>query len=135
MKKERIREQVSWKELVLYFLGGLLAVAGIVLVSFGLAAFYDPLDNPIKAAEEAMNLKLKSGLGFRMWGLIVFLAGALVVAITLAVNAKKTDRYVEKELRRKARIGLESEIAATVKPAVNVVEVPAETKPEDTPKN
>lgn len=120
-----MKDKVSGKEFAWYVFGGLFAVAGITLMIFGIIGHHMnvPLDNNfIKKAEEALSSAIKVPFGFRVWGIIFLLFGMIAVACTLAFNAKKTDREVEKTIRRQQRINAGVEQKLEVKSAVEIIE-------------
>lgn len=127
-RSKRLLNKISNKELAFYLIAGLIALAGLILVCFGIVSSNVNRQSQIHDADLAFAAKMK--LPFRYWGLILFVVGVLVAVITLCVNAKKTDRIVEKEIRRQQRLEMMSEVEANAKPALNVVEV--ESKPKET---
>lgn len=120
-----MKDKVSGKEFAWYVFGGLFAVAGITLMIFGIIGHHMnvPLDNNfIKKAEEALISAIKAPFDFRIWGIILLLLGVIIISITLAYNAKKTDREVEKTIRRQQRINAGVEQKLEVKSAVEIIE-------------
>ncbi len=114
-------KKISKKELVWYIISGVFALAGLVLIVFGIVghALQVPLqDNWIKQAEKAMNFD------FRYFGLILFGAGLVISLIVLSVFSKQVDRDAEKTIRRKQRLNTAALNNMEIKPSV--VEVPAE---------
>ena len=77
---------------------------------------------------EAFESKIKFEL--RYLGLILIAAGVVLSVGVLLFNAKKADREVEKKIRREQRIAAQNSKTIEVKNAVEVLEVPAEPKPE-----
>jgi len=119
-----MKDKVSNKEFAWYIAAGIIAAFGIVLMVFGILGSYMVYPNFVTIAEASVNAKLKSNLGFRFWGLIFFALGAVVAVITLAVNSKKTDREVDRQLRRQ-RANVNTAAISGVKQAVEVMEEPA----------
>lgn len=120
-----MKDKVSGKEFAWYVFGGLFAVAGITLMIFGIIGHHMnvPLDNNfIKKAEEALISAIKVPFDFRIWGILLLLLGVIIISITLAYNAKKTDREVEKTIRRQQRINAGVEQKLEVKSAVEIIE-------------
>jgi len=120
-----MKDKVSGKEFAWYVFGGLFAVAGITLMIFGIIGHHMnvPLDNNfIKKAEEALISAIKAPFDFRIWGILLLLLGVIIISITLAYNAKKTDREVEKTIRRQQRINAGVEQKLEVKSAVEIIE-------------
>ena len=121
-------KKLSGKEFVWYLVGATIAVFGIILMIFGIVGHHLPVngeDNFIKTAETNLIGAIKIPFDFRIWGIILFALGVLVDVIALAVNAKKTDREVEKQLRRQQRQASLKNNTIEVKSAVEIIEEPA----------
>jgi hypothetical protein len=62
-------------------------------------------------------------MGWMEWGLILFGFGMIILIATLAYNAKKTDKEVDKANRRKQRLAsLEEMDKVEEKPSVEIIE-------------
>ncbi len=130
--------KVSGKEFAWYVIGGVFAVFGLTLMVFGIIGHHMnvPLaDNFIKGTEEALIKAIKIPFDFRVWGIMFLLLGMFIVIVTLNYNAKKTDREIEKTIRRQQRLNAGMNTDIEVKSAVQVIEEPApeqvsEKKPE-----
>lgn len=130
--------KVSGKEFAWYVVGGIFAVFGLTLMVFGIIGHHMnvPLaDNFIKGAESAVIKAIKIPFDFRIWGILFLILGMFVIIVTLNYNAKKTDREVEKTIRRQQRLNAGMNTDIEVKSAVQVIEEPApeqvnENKPE-----
>ena len=84
------------KEKACYAASGALGLAGFILIILGIIA-----DN-LKPSSE-LN-KAQASFKFRWLGLIFIGAAVAFALIVLLVNAKKTDRVIERETRRKQRL-------------------------------
>lgn len=112
-------KKISTKEFIWYAAAGLIIVAGLILMIFGIVGYNveGTIDsNFILKAEESMKI------GFRFLGLIIMAAGILFGALVLLINAKRADRDVEKQIRRQQRISAQANATLEVKKAVEVVE-------------
>lgn len=134
MKKEKI----SGKEFAWYVGGGVFAIFGLVLIVFGIIGHHmggQLSSNFIKSAEAAVKSALNIPLDFRTWGIIFLIFGVIIFVIALNFNAKKTDRELEKSIRRQQRMNAGNNSGIEVKSAVQIVEDPItpaiETKPEE----
>ena len=120
MSKKKLK--LSIFEIVWYSLCGLLALWGITYIVLGLVGQLLPItadENALAKASEV--IKEHFGLGFLYWGMILVGIGAVLAIIVLLLNAKKSDKEVEKAARRAARLA-----------SNNVVDVPSEPV-EETP--
>lgn len=109
--KTKKNHRISWKEWTFYAIAILIALFGLSLTITGIVG--DNLgvsleNNPIKAAEKDF-IATGFAMNFRNLGLVIIALGALVAIITLMVNAKKSDREHEKQLRRQERLSSDSE--------------------------
>lgn len=134
------KQQLSWKELVWYIIGGVVALFGIALMIFGIIGHHiaDRSVNFVKDAEAALIAKIKIPFDFRVWGIIFMFIGVIVIVIALNFFAKKVDREVEKSIRRQQRLNAGNNTDIEVKAAVQVIEetpapqsAPAPEKPEN----
>lgn len=125
-----MKNKVTGKEFAWYLVGATIAVFGIILMIFGIVGHHMNVaadSNFIKNAEKALIAAIKIPFDFRIWGILVFLLGVAVDVIALVVNAKKTDREVEKKLRRQQRQAALKDNTIEVKSAVEIIEeAPAE---------
>lgn len=116
---------VTKKEFAWYVVSGMLVFIGVVLIIFDIIGDnirVSTADNWILTAQNAVIEWSKINMDWRAWGIIFFLAGALVAVITLSVFAKGADRIVEKEQRRQARLAAIKENGGSED---NVIEVEA----------
>lgn len=116
---------VTKKEFAWYVVSGILVFIGVVLIIFDIIGDnirVSIADNWILTAQNAVIEWSKINMDWRAWGIIFFLAGALVAVITLSVFAKGADRIVEKEQRRQARLAAIKENGGSED---NVIEVEA----------
>ena len=114
--KTKKNRRISWKEWTFYAIAILIALFGLSLMITGIVG--DNLgvsleNNPIKAAEKDF-IATGFAMNFRNLGLVIIALGALVAIITLMVNAKKSDREHEKQLRRQERLSSDSEETKTL---------------------
>ena len=125
-----MKNKVTGKEFAWYLAGATIAVFGIILMIFGIVGHHMNIaadSNFIKNAEKALIAAIKIPFDFRIWGILVFLLGVAIDVIALVVNAKKTDREVEKKLRRQQRQAALKDNTIEVKSAVEIIEeAPAE---------
>mgnify|MGYP003311589422 CR=1 FL=1 len=116
-------KKISTKEFIWYAAAGLIVVAGLILMIFGIVGYNvkGTVDsNFILKAEQSMSI------GFRFLGLIIMVVGILFGVIVLLVNSKRADRDIEKQIRRQQRISAQANTVLEVKKAVEVVEEPKE---------
>ena len=114
--KTKKNRRISWKEWTFYAIAIIIALFGLSLMITGIIG--DNLgvsleNNPIKAAEKDF-IATGFAMNFRNLGLVIIALGALVAIITLMVNAKKSDREHEKQLRRQERLSSDSEETKTL---------------------
>lgn len=103
MSKKTLK--VSIFEIVWYSICGAIALWGITYIVLGLVGDHLPItaeDNALSEASDA--IKVTFGLGFFHWGLILTGVAAAAAIVVLLLNAKKSDREVEKAARRAARL-------------------------------
>lgn len=118
-------KKVTVKEFIWYAGCALVAVLGLIAITFGIVGYYMPstaeTGNFVEVFENKIHFEL------RWIGLIAIAAAVVVFIICLLVNAKKADRDVEKKLRREQRIAASANSTIEVKKAVEVIEeAPAE---------
>jgi len=102
-----MKTKVTVKEFTWYVIAGILGFIGLTLIIFDIIGDNitgNAADNWIINAQNSVIEWSKINMDWRGWGLIFFLLGTFVAVITLAVFAKGTDRLVEKEQRRQARL-------------------------------
>lgn len=114
--KTKKNRRINWKEWTFYAIAIVIALFGLSLTITGIVG--DNLgvsleNNPIKAAEKDF-IATGFAMNFRNLGLVIIALGALVAIITLMVNAKKSDREHEKQLRRQERLSSDSEETKTL---------------------
>ena len=114
--KTKKNHRISWKEWTFYAIAILIALFGLSLTITGIVG--DNLgvsleNNPIKTAEKDF-IATGFAMNFRNLGLVIIALGALVAIITLMVNAKKSDREHEKQLRRQERLSSDSDETKTL---------------------
>jgi drug/metabolite transporter (DMT)-like permease len=120
-----MKMNVTKKEFAWYVVAGILVFIGVVLIIFDIIGDnirVSTADNWILTAQNAVIEWSKINMDWRAWGIIFFLAGALVAVITLSVFAKGADRIVEKEQRRQARLAAIKENGGSED---NVIEIEA----------
>lgn len=103
-------KKISKKEIVWYSIAGFIGFVGLFFLILGIVGENLPVvysDNWILYSEPLW-LSNWSGMGYRYWGLILFLAGSLLAVICLSVFARETDRDSERASRRAQRLGLEA---------------------------
>ena len=107
--KEKTKK-ISKKEIVWYTIAGFIGFVGLFFLILGIVGENLPVvysDNWILYSEPLW-LSNWSGMGYRYWGLILFLAGSLLAVICLSIFARETDRDSERASRRAQRLGLEA---------------------------
>lgn len=92
---------ISIFELVVYSLGGLLGIWGLVYISLGLAVNFLRYDNQLVTTNAAL-VAGTNGMGFLQQGILILFCAVLVLVVFLLGYAKKADRQYEKEQRRAA---------------------------------
>ena len=92
---------ISIFELVVYSLGGLLGIWGLVYISLGLAVNFLRYDNQLVKTNAAL-IAGTNGMGFLQQGILILFCAVLVLVVFLLGFAKKADRQYEKEQRRAA---------------------------------
>ena len=98
---KKFKLPISIIELVVYTLGGLMAIWGLVYISLGISV------NFLKYDEELVKTNAKlvagtNGMGFLQQGILVLFVGVAVIVVFLLAYAKVADRKYEKEQRRAA---------------------------------
>ena len=125
MKKENSKK-LQVKELIWYFLAGILGFAGLFMMVFGIIGHHlggNLEQNFIKQAEKNIVLD------FRIWGIILLAAGLVIALIALIYFARSADRDIEKAIRRQQRLNAQLTEGMEIKPAVQTIEV--ESTPVD----
>ncbi len=115
MSKKKMK--VSIFEIVWYSLCGLVALWGLTYITLGLIGDLLPVtatENGLAKASEV--IRAHFGLGFLGWGMILVGIGAVLAIIVLLLNAKKSDKEVEKAARRAARLASNNVVDATSEP-------------------
>ncbi len=103
-KKPAIGEIITWCVGALFILGGLsLIILGVVGTYLNVPAD----ENPI--VQTQATLQAGTGMGYRWWGVIFLLIGALIATISLCYFAKKEDRDSERSARRRERMSVRTE--------------------------
>ena len=120
-----MKNKVSGKEFAWYLVGATISAFGVILMVFGIIGHHMNVDNFIRNAEKDLISAIKIPFDFRIWGILVFILGVVVVVIALAYNAKKADREIEKKLRRQQRQSALKDNTIEVKSAVEIIEEPA----------
>ncbi len=130
MKKQNTNK-IEFKELIWYFIAGVLAFGGVFMMIFGIIGHHmsgNLEQNFIKQAEKNIVLD------FRIWGIILLAAGVVIALIALVYFASKADRNNEKILRRQQRLNTSLTEGMEIKPAVQTIEVDStlvENKPQE----
>ncbi len=128
-----MKDKISKKEFAWYVVGSIIAIFGLTLMIMGIVGHHlggSLSDNFVKTAETKISTSLKFTFSFRIAGIIFLSAGVLLLAAALAFNARKTDREVERSIRRQQRISA-SQAAVEVKSAVEYIEEPAPQPAEE----
>ena len=123
-----MKDKVSGKEFAWYLVGSTIAVFGVILMVFGIVGHHiavNAANNFIKVAENSLIEAIKVPFDFRIWGILIFILGIAIDVVALAFNAKKTDREVDKQLRRQQRQAALKDNTIEVKSAVEIIEEPA----------
>ena len=123
-----MKDKISGKEFAWYLVGSTIAVFGVILMVFGIVGHHIQIsasNNFIKTAESSLIEAIKIPFDFRIWGILIFVLGVAIDVIALAFNAKKTDREVDKQLRRQQRQAALKDNTIEVKSAVEIIEEPA----------
>ncbi|HBF68098.1 MAG TPA: hypothetical protein DDW20_02105 [Firmicutes bacterium] len=116
---------VSGKEIAWYVVAGIFVMLGLTLMVFGIIGHHMNValdDNFIKQAEDSLVNAIKVPFDFRIWGIMFVLLGAIITIITLNFNAKKTDREIERTVRRQQRLNAGMDTKIEVKSAVKIIE-------------
>lgn len=103
-KKTSRPKSFTTKELVWLIIGILIALNALVFLIIGLITDYADLGYDIF---EPVNTSMKSVLGgidFKWFGVITFVLGTLVCALSLSSSSRNEDREKEKEARREQRL-------------------------------
>lgn len=145
MEKVKKVRKVSILEIIVYAVGGALALWGLTYMVLGLFGEFLPSGNGVKDASDV--IKKTFGLSFFWWGVIILLIGMVIVVFTLCLNAKKSDREIERETRRAARLAqfrkseedpkgeiIDAEVGPAQGSSSTESESPAEEKPADADK-
>ena len=130
----KVKSKVSGKEFAWYVVGGLITVFGIVLMVFSIIGHHMNValeNNFIKNAESVLINAIHVPFDFRIWGVMFVIVGMFIVIVALNYNAKKTDREIEKTIRRQQRFNAGVNTSIEVKSAVEIVPEQA----SDTPKS
>lgn len=125
MKKENSKK-IQFKELIWYFLAGILGFAGLFMMVFGIVGHHlggSLEQNFIKQAEKNIVLD------FRIWGIILLASSLVIALIALVYFARSADRDIEKAIRRQQRLNAQLTEGMEIKPAVQTIEV--ESTPVD----
>lgn len=92
-------------EVSIYVIAGIFGLAGLSLIVTGIVGTYlgVPLsDNPIASSQNT--LVSATGMGYRWWGIIFLLIGALIASVALYNFARIEDRDSERNARRRERM-------------------------------
>lgn len=132
MKKEKL----SVKEFVWLAIASVIALFGLILITFGIIGHHlnVPLNsNFVKNAENSLIEAIHIPFGFTVWGVMFLLLGVAILIIVLTAFARKSDRENERTIRRQQRLASAKTDASEVKAAVEVVEEApvVETKPAE----
>lgn len=128
------KEKVTGKEMAWYVVSGIFGIFGVTLITFGIIGHHmnTSLENNfIKTAEDAVIKAIKIPFDFRIWGIMFLLVGMIIAVIALNYNAKKSDREVEKTIRRQQRLNAGVDSDMEVKSAVQVIEEPKPIQSEN----
>ncbi len=115
MEEKKTKRKLKKTELGLYVASGLIGLTGIALIITGIVGTHlgtQQADNPIAQSEEV--LLASTGIGFRWWGVIALILGAVIASVALSAYAKREDRDEERNARRRERMQILSESAAPI---------------------
>lgn len=104
---QKFFKSFSVKQLIWFILGCILWLAGLtflVLNIVGTNLDMAPSNNPLLSADTSIKGFLNAGLGFLYWGIIMFILGAVIVAISLSLSSSLEDRERDKQARRELRL-------------------------------
>ena len=99
--------KLSLFEIIWYSIMGAIALGGLTLIVLGVIARNLRSSEELYKANASFAAAMK--MGYVTFGIILLVVGVIAAVIVLLVNAKKSDREVEKEQRRAARLASASE--------------------------
>lgn len=106
--EEKKSKKLAKGEITVYAIAAFIALVGITFIIFGLIGSHYPgkdSENWVSISEKAWLVNW-SHIGYRWWGVILLLVGALVAVIGLTAYARSGDRDEERALRRRQRLGV-----------------------------
>ena len=106
--EEKKSKKLAKGEITVYAIAAFIALVGIAFIIFGLIGSHYPgkdSENWVSISEKAWLVNW-SHIGYRWWGVILLLVGALVAVIGLTAYARSGDRDEERALRRRQRLGV-----------------------------
>lgn len=125
VKNIKKTKKVNGKELAWYIGASIFILGGLTFLVFSIIGYtlnVKPSENWVKISESTA-WRSWSNMGWMEWGLILFGFGMIILIATLAYNAKKTDKEVDKANRRKQRLAsLEEMDKVEEKPSVEIIE-------------
>ena len=96
------------KQFISLILGLLFFLTGIALIILYFLEAYAPIYSSMKenlsSALSSFNSGTHTSLGFIGWGIISFLLGAIIIAISLSMASKLEDKEKERKARRELRL-------------------------------
>lgn len=100
------KSNIGAREITLYVIFSLLALAGITLVALGIIGQnLTNIDNALRSADKTFADTMK--MSFTVFGSLVVMVAAILAAITLSVNGQKAELIAEKKARRAQRLQIE----------------------------
>ncbi|MFA5283113.1 MAG: hypothetical protein WC366_01080, partial [Bacilli bacterium] len=101
VKNIKKTKKVNGKELAWYIGASIFILGGLTFLVFSIIGYtlnVKPSENWVKISESTA-WRSWSNMGWMEWGLILFGFGMIILIATLAYNAKKTDKEVDKANR------------------------------------
>ena len=98
---KKFKLPISIFELVVYTIGGLIAIWGLVYISLGLSVNFLRYDHDL-VKTNADFIANTNGMGFLQQGILILSLAVIALTVFLLGYAKKADRQYEKEQRRAA---------------------------------
>ena len=93
-------KEITWLVISFIFLATALTFIAFHFIAAGInASGVEAKDNLLLQADKAMISATK--LGWLYWGLVALLVGVIILIITLEVFARKNEKSVDKDRRRK----------------------------------
>ncbi len=101
--KNKFFKSFTPKSLTWFIISLVLIAFGLIFTVLGLIDDYTNLYNsPLETPNESMKAMM-AGVGFTWFGVIVTVAGAIILAFALSFASKSEDREKDREARRRQR--------------------------------